>query len=202
MVGRQKLSVLLVGQDHVALPIQGPADIDGSAVGTCLPLRQLTLGTLEVHESVLLRSLCNTQLREQLGKPNSGPHAVAHGCAAPVEAHSLLRHVLLLPPIAGANEGDRDGCHGAPVSGSQLVHGQLAGLRHPGDLQAMLCPGDLGHRPMVPDHVNGRRRDPARLLQELQGRLSVERVTSSEPNTGNMPLDPVVRRVGISLVHL
>mmetsp|Transcript_47872 Transcript_47872/g.148106 ORF Transcript_47872/g.148106 Transcript_47872/m.148106 type:complete len:241 (+) Transcript_47872:2417-3139(+) len=202
MIRRQGLAVLLEGQQHVAGPVEGPTDVDGGAVRPRLALGQLALRALEVHVAVLLAGPGDAEVGEHIAEPHAGPHAVGRCCAAPVEADGLLHHVLLLTAVACADEGHREAHDRPHFPGGQVVHGQLAWLRHAGDLEAMLIPGDLGHGTMVPHHVEGGRRDPARLLELGQRRLRVEGVSARQPDHVLVTLHPAVRRVCIARVYL
>ena len=93
MVRSEELAILLEGEEHVTLPIQRPADVNGGAVGAGLSLRELTQGALEVHEAMLFGRLGDAEVPQEIAQPHTSPHGVAHGTCAPVEADRLLRHV-------------------------------------------------------------------------------------------------------------
>ena len=54
MVRGKELSILLESKQHVSLPVKRPAQINGSAIGSCLALRQLTQRAFEMDEAMLL----------------------------------------------------------------------------------------------------------------------------------------------------
>mmetsp|Transcript_44921 Transcript_44921/g.143070 ORF Transcript_44921/g.143070 Transcript_44921/m.143070 type:complete len:478 (-) Transcript_44921:1469-2902(-) len=201
VVGEQVLAIVLEGEQHVALAVQGPADRDRSAVGAVGALRDLSLGARKVNELVLRAHPRDADAREDVAQPNAGPHAVRHGGRAPVEADGLLRHVLLLAAVAGADVRDRDGHEGAQAARRELVHGHLAGLRDAADVEPVRLPGQPRHRTVVAHKGDGGGCDPAGLLQLLQGRLGVEGMAAGEAHHVRVPPNPLVPGAPVRLRH-
>mmetsp|Transcript_49636 Transcript_49636/g.89321 ORF Transcript_49636/g.89321 Transcript_49636/m.89321 type:complete len:217 (+) Transcript_49636:1695-2345(+) len=135
MVWRQGLAILLEGKKDIALPIQSPAHVNGCSVRASLALRQLTKRALEVNETVLLGGPGDPELVQELAESHPCPHRVAHGSRTPVETNSLLGHVLLFASVSSTDEGHWDGHDSAPLARGQLVHAELAWVRHTCDLQ-------------------------------------------------------------------
>mmetsp|Transcript_118044 Transcript_118044/g.378381 ORF Transcript_118044/g.378381 Transcript_118044/m.378381 type:complete len:299 (-) Transcript_118044:476-1372(-) len=140
MVRGEELPVLLEGQQHVALAVEGPADGNGRAVRACLSLGQLALRPLEVHILMLLTRLGDAEGCQNVAQMHPSPNAVGHPGSTPMKANGLLRHILLLAPIASTDEGHWDAHDWADLSGCQLVHGELTGVWNSGDLELVVLP--------------------------------------------------------------
>mmetsp|Transcript_22372 Transcript_22372/g.43589 ORF Transcript_22372/g.43589 Transcript_22372/m.43589 type:complete len:546 (+) Transcript_22372:483-2120(+) len=202
VIRSQPLTVLLEGQQGFTLFVQGPAHVDGGAILAVFAGGQLALRAGKVHMAVLLADLRHTKRREDVAEAHARPDAVANSGAAPVEADSFLRHVLLFAAVASADEGHWEAHDGAIPARHKVVHADLhISPRHPRDLELMGFPVQLWHSPVVADHVQGGRGDPSGLLQALQRGLRVEGVPAREANHVLVALDPRIGRVGIALVH-
>ena len=93
MVRGKRLSVLLESKQHISLPVKRPAQINGSAIGSRFPLRQLTQRTFEMDEAMLFRGPCDANRCQQVAQADSCPHGVSNGSGSPIE--SLLAHTRL-----------------------------------------------------------------------------------------------------------
>mmetsp|Transcript_65971 Transcript_65971/g.148862 ORF Transcript_65971/g.148862 Transcript_65971/m.148862 type:complete len:254 (-) Transcript_65971:590-1351(-) len=203
MVWRKPLTVLLEGEQNVTLTVQRPAHRDRRPIVPVRTLRKLPQRARKVDVLMLLTHPGDAQVCEDVAQSHTGPDAVGHCASAPVEADGLLGHILLLPPVARADEGDREAHHRADLPGDQIVHAQLASpTGHAGDFEAMVTPGDLRHCAVIADDVQGGGRHPAGLLQLAQRRLRVEGVAPGETDHVRVALDPLIRRVPVTIVHL
>ncbi|RWV85521.1 hypothetical protein GW17_00052680 [Ensete ventricosum] len=125
---------------------------------------------------------------EDVLEPGAAPHRCGHGRGAPVEPDGLAHHVLFLPPVAGAHQGDGDLDRGEVAE--QLVHGPGAS---PGRwARPSKCPVGLGDGAVTPDVVERDQRDEPVVHEPGQRRLAVERVFPGEPDEGLVALDPAV----------
>jgi hypothetical protein len=198
VVRQQRLAVLHVGEHDVPRRVQGPLARDAGAVlGS--PAAGEVLGALEAHVEGAALAGHDAAAAEHVAEARTAPHGRGHAGGAPVEAHRLLHHVLLLAPVARARQRHGD-LHGGEVA-RQLLHGEPRGPPHEArHLHGPRRPVPPRHGAVVAHVVQRRRGDEAVVHQPRQRRLAVERVLPRQPHQARVPLDPRVRGAFVARV--
>ena len=86
MVWGKQLSILLESQQHISLPVECPAQVNGGAIGSRFALWQLAQGTFKMDEAMLLGRPRDANCCQQVTQSDSCPHRVANGSGTPIES--------------------------------------------------------------------------------------------------------------------
>mmetsp|Transcript_52754 Transcript_52754/g.97641 ORF Transcript_52754/g.97641 Transcript_52754/m.97641 type:complete len:297 (+) Transcript_52754:1773-2663(+) len=204
VVRSEPFTILLEREQHVTFTVQGPTNVNGSTILTCFTLWQLSQRSIKVDVSVFLACLCDPQCCKEVTQANTRPNTVANCCRSPVEANSLLAHVLLHAAIASTDESHREADYRAKLAFNQVLHTEAIGSSHSKvlELDFMRLPVKSWNCSMVPHNMQGWWGDPAAFLQLVEGRLRVEGVSSSEAKHVLVSLDPLIWSANIPCVYL
>mmetsp|Transcript_32498 Transcript_32498/g.77627 ORF Transcript_32498/g.77627 Transcript_32498/m.77627 type:complete len:530 (+) Transcript_32498:1316-2905(+) len=209
VVRLEPLPIRLVGDEDIIRWIHRPRQRHARAVLDELPPRLvLERPRADLVRQVLVSDELNVLPRhvtlghasgdEEVAEQDALPHVRGDAASAPVEPDRLADHVLLLPSVAGADEGDGELAVG---HGLDFVHAQVEGARHDAaHADAVGLPGEVGTGAVIPHVVEAGGRDELVLLVDEERRLDVEGMASREADQLPVAGDPLVRRPDVAVV--
>mmetsp|Transcript_12222 Transcript_12222/g.38586 ORF Transcript_12222/g.38586 Transcript_12222/m.38586 type:complete len:236 (-) Transcript_12222:464-1171(-) len=104
VIRRERPPVLLPRDEHVVCGVERAVQRDRRAVRAVVALGQLAGGAAKVNVQLTLRVVAHARRAQQVGEPAAAPNGRRPSRRPPREADRLLDHVLLLAPVARADE--------------------------------------------------------------------------------------------------